>query len=364
MPKEIEHDGEVYEVVDDDASAAPEAPEPSIRETIAAAMEASGEESGEEEVASASPGQAHTETEEREEDSLEKISDQTGEEGEGETQQAESLEPPTFWSQDAKQHWATIPREVQQYLLTKEKEANADYTRRTQEAAELRKRYEPLDEILRPHEQHWALNGQSPAQVVNQLLAADQFIKQDPYNAVRWLIQQNGLDPQQIVDPDAYSVPPEVMQLNQRIQGLESTIQRQTAQQQQQLLESKTKEVEMFFDQKSPEGSEVFPFWRDVTGHIEALLPTLMSQNSGASQTELLKMAYDQAVYANPETRKRVQDERERQAFEREKKQAAERAVKAKRAAVSVKGRSGGMDSKEVPSTIRGILEQQFGDLA
>lgn len=357
MPKEIEHDGETYEVVDETPE--PEEKEPSLRETLEAAIE-EPESLEEDQVTEEAEG--ITQESSSEEDTTQ-ISDQTGEVSEDETPEMEPLEPPTSWSQDARSHWSSLPRQAQEYVLTRERDIVADHTRKTQEAAEVRRRYEQLDQVLSPYKDEWALQRQTPAQVVDSLLAADRFLKQDPHGAIQWLAQQHGVDPQQLADPGAYAVPPHVQQLNAQVHELKSTIDQQQAERQRQVLEAKTQEVETFYDQKSPQGEEMFPHWRDVTSHIEALLPTLMQTNPGTPQGDLLKTAYDQAVYANPATRTKILERQQKQAFEKEKEQIKAKAIKAKRAAGSVRGAAGTKLEQDIPDTVRGAIEQAFTGL-
>jgi hypothetical protein len=56
--------------------------------------------------------------------------------------------------------------------------------------------------------------------------------------------------------------------------------------------------------------------WKDVEAEALALMPVVLRQNPRATIPEILKGAYDRAVYANPEVRAKVAAEAARAAEE------------------------------------------------
>lgn len=64
-------------------------------------------------------------------------------EASGETQVAEAetppIEPPRSWTKDARERWAALPRETQEYLAERERDRDRELNLRQQEAAEQRK---------------------------------------------------------------------------------------------------------------------------------------------------------------------------------------------------------------------------------
>jgi hypothetical protein len=60
----------------------------------------------------------------------------------GETPELPPIEPPRSWTKEARERWASLPRETQEYLAEREMERDRDLNRRQSEAAEQRKALE------------------------------------------------------------------------------------------------------------------------------------------------------------------------------------------------------------------------------
>jgi hypothetical protein len=65
------------------------------------------------------------------------------EEGDDEAQTA-SIDPPTFWTKEAKEHWDAIPPSTQEYLVQREAERNSEVERSQRESAEARRAAQQL----------------------------------------------------------------------------------------------------------------------------------------------------------------------------------------------------------------------------
>lgn len=86
---------------------------------------------------------------EDEEQPVEGAAPPEGEQPETEDQEAEPpetapIEPPQFWTKEAKAHWDAIPAETQAYLVSREAERDAEVRRSQNSAAEVRKQAETL----------------------------------------------------------------------------------------------------------------------------------------------------------------------------------------------------------------------------
>jgi hypothetical protein len=135
----------------------------------------------------------------------------------------------------------------------KEIEDRYDYTGKTDaELDKYRKRFDPYAQVLDPLEQQFALQGIAPQAGLQQMVAANQFLQQDPDRALMWLAQnfkpkdvkafiqgfaqQFGVDISGLVQQQAW-VDPEVKKLigplEEQNRQLMELFQRQTQQQQQ-----------------------------------------------------------------------------------------------------------------------------------
>ena len=95
------------------------------------------------------------------------------------------IEPPARWTPDKKASFATWPRDVQEAVVARNSELEADYTRKTQDAADLRRTAEPLLKAIKPFEAYLnelaPIIGQTPDTMIASLLGIEyQLRKGDP----------------------------------------------------------------------------------------------------------------------------------------------------------------------------------------
>lgn len=229
------------------------------------------------------------------------------------------LEAPARWSAEDKERFAELPREAQEIVLKREADVNKHLTQKTQELAQTSKTYSQLEEILAPRREAFRMDGMNDAQAVEQLFTISDFASRDPAAFIRWFAQQRGIDlgtrNEEPADQPADA-------LSQKVQQLEMYIARQEQARQQAEQQTYASQVEQFAAQMDESGQPAYPHFDAVRTHMAALV------RSGAAST--LADAYDQAVYANPETRKAVL---EAQSKADEAKRDAERKAKAAKAA-------------------------------
>ena len=75
------------------------------------------------------------------------------------------LDLPKDWSDEERTQFSKLDREAQEFVLNKSKQLEAGTQRKFQELAEQRKRYEPLEQILRPY--HERLQRSSSSRVAS-----------------------------------------------------------------------------------------------------------------------------------------------------------------------------------------------------
>lgn len=227
-------------------------------------------------------------------------------EGEAET----SLEPPASWTAAEKAHWPNLTRELQESFLRRE----GDWQKADSERANKLKGYEPIEAALAPVRQNLELNGVEPAQYVKQLVAADQYLRTNPNEALQWLANQYGIDLNQMNMADQYQDPsyaPLVNEINQ-LKAEQAQFQRQ---QQAMEMERLNGEIAAF--------AAEHPHFEEVRQDMGALIQ--------AGRASDMKTAYDMAVWANPSTRAALQAEASAAAEEKRKQEAAEKSAKAQR---------------------------------
>lgn len=193
---------------------------------------------------------------------------------------------PTSWSEEAKAQWSALDPKLQAELSQQETaRAAAD-----EQKDHWFKEMTPIAQALQPVAQQLQLSGVQPAAYVQQLVAADQYLRSDPQAALKMIAQQYGATLPEAdsfdgefgeqPDPQLAPVVDTVTKIQQQINGL---IEAQQESQTQQL----TSEIAEFSKDK--------PHFDAVSHQMGDLI------RSGVASD--LKSAYDMAVWSNPEIR-------------------------------------------------------------
>lgn len=289
--------------VDASIPAQPARPE-TVAETIAKTLESfEGEAEAETPEAEA---EAETLPEPPETDEVEEAEEQPEETGEDEPDEAEAeeapeleaIQPPQHWPQDFSEEFTALPVEAQHMFMKRYKQMEADHTKKTQGIAKYKKRQEAFDEIMAPFKGDFERAGMDDVGAVRQLLAAHDYLRKDPQNAIAWLANQYGVDMGAIGNDPASEdefADPKVKGLEQQVAQLTAFIQNQQTQQQSHEQASTQSFIDQFAAETDANGNPAHPHFEKVR-HV---MGTLISNNNATD----LKTAYEMAVYADPELR-------------------------------------------------------------
>jgi hypothetical protein len=249
------------------------------------------------------------------------------------------VSPPARWTADKKAQFATWPREVQEAVLARNSELEADYTRKTQDAAELRRTAEPYLNAIKPFEAYLnelaPIIGQTPDTMIAGLLAAEYLLRHgdplDKAKALRDIAASYGIDladlsrgelpaahsasqtrVNPLLDPHYQQLRQSFGTLEQRValaeQIIESERQRQTAQ-----------AVEAFASARDAFGRPRYPHFPRVRGVMSQLLrdePALTLEQAYQKAIEPLQQAIAEELRVRQETAER----RRQQAVEKARK--------------------------------------------
>ena len=217
---------------------------------------------------------------------------------EDEPAELEALAAPNHWPKDFAGKFEALDPAAQHMFMERYKDLEGDYTKKTQAVAQYRKRQEAFDEIMQPHKADFERAGMDEVAAVRQLLAAHDYLRKDPQNAIAWLANQYGVDVGAVGnDPaleDEYA-DPQVKQLQQQVAQLTGFIQNQQTQQQSQVQASTQSLIDQFAAETDANGNPKHPHFERVRG----VMGTLISSENAKD----LNSAYEMAVYADPELR-------------------------------------------------------------
>lgn len=240
--------------------------------------------------------------------------------------------PPARWTADMKAQFATWPREVQEAVLARNSELEADYTRKTQDAAELRRTAEPYLNAIKPFEAYLnelsPIIGQTPDTMIASLLGLEYQLRTgDPLEkakALRDIAASYGIDlaalnrgelpaahdtsqtrVNALLDPHYQQLRQSFGTLEQRValaeQMLEAERQRQTAQ-----------AVEAFASARDALGRPRHPHFPRVRGVMSQLLrdePALTLEQAYQTAIEPLQQAIAEELRVRQETAERRRQE-------------------------------------------------------
>ena len=202
------------------------------------------------------------------------------------------------------------------------KENQGEFTRKSQEYAEYRKRLDPVYEVVKPYEQTWAMQGMSVDQGVRSVMAAYQQLNADPQGTLIRLAQHYGVDLQSAIAEQPY-VDPMVSTLQQQLQQVQGQFQQLTQYQQQQQYARLNQEIQAFQTAVDEQGNPKAP-------HFERVYDSMV-QLANAGLAKSIQDAYDKAVALNPEIQAEVQ-------AQKQQAEAVTRAAEANRALEASRG--------------------------
>lgn len=318
-----------------DESTAIEQPADSIEDEIKAAFnDLSAEDTEADEVDT-----PEVETEEQEGDETEVLGEETEEEpeiaAEEETEEeVAGLEAPDHWPAERKELFKKQPQEVQEFLMERHNEMEADYTRKTQELAEVRNELGPYWEKFAAQRGNLQRQGVTTSQYLENLTNADLMMNRDPVAGIQQIAQMYGVDLTNPQITEAQNIDPNTQALKQELDELKSFITNKETETYNSTIESLQTKISSFADEKTEAGDVAHPYFDDVLNDMITLAKAEQAQGKTPEVEEL----YEQAVWANPATReKQLAADKAAQAA-KEVERARAKAAKAKKASTSVTG--------------------------
>ena len=253
------------------------------------------EKNNSEESNSDSLDQIATENEKETNDSTEEPSDDAiVAHVDGEDSKETPLTAPKNWSEEVRSKFKDLPRDAQEYMLKRDKEMTADYTRKTQEVAEQRKSFESLDKVIAPMRQQISASGISEAEYISRLLNADMALRNNPKMAIKQLAQGYGID---LSSYDSDSVELEtdsqISQLQQQNQAILAELNQFKQQNLQSARQQTENQITNFAEAKDDNGNLKYPHFTKVRVKMGNLID--------AGEAKGLEDAYAKAVRLDDE---------------------------------------------------------------
>tara|TARA_R110002020_G_scaffold36406_3_gene109364 strand:+ start:343 stop:1434 length:1092 start_codon:yes stop_codon:yes gene_type:complete len=204
----------------------------------------------------------------------------------------DALAAPKTWPAEQREAFEHLPDEQRSFMLQREQERDAAFTRKTTELAEQRKQVEGLQGVLAPYRQQMQAHGISEAEYVSRLMSYDNALRQDPQGTIAKLAQHYNV-PVSSRDSgadyaDEYTADSHTHELQQQLAQTQQQVSQLAQSQHQERYRQLEDQVGSFANEKSADGNLKRP-------HFEKLRER-MSRLVNAGETQDLQMAYDMAL--------------------------------------------------------------------
>lgn len=197
-------------------------------------------------------------------------------------------------------------------------------------------RLEPVEQLIAPRRDAWALNGMSEQQAIGQLLALSDFASRDMKGFIKYMADNNNISLEELV-LTTEPLDPEKKALMDRISALETQHVQGTRQQQQAAHSQRVDFVMSFASEKGSDNQPLRPHFAELDQDILPQISAIKTRNPSWSDTQVLQEAYDRACWASPSVRNKMQATSNAVAEAERLRQGADRVTQARAAAVSIK---------------------------
>ena len=274
----------------------------------------------------------------------------------GETEQTttdeppEVIEPPQHWSDEHKETFKGLPPNAQKFLFERHKSMEGDYTRKTTEFANERKRYDALKQVFEPLKDKMTLAGMDEMAAMKQLVAAQTYLDRNPREAIAYFAKTYGVDLSQ-PDPGASNQDPEMSAVKAELSQLRNHL--NLTEQQKALAERQRLDAEItaFSESKDEKGTPKHPHFELLRLRMGALI------QSGDAKD--LPDAYEKALWADPVLRTDLLEQQRKTAEAKAKAAAQKLAEDAKKKVIPKGGGSSQVQGQE-PKSLRDFLSQEY----
>ena len=248
-------------------------------------------------------------------------------ESEGSEPDNQTITAPQSMSAKDREAFYTLPPESQQWISDRVKSQEADYTRKTMEVAEQRKMYDKLEQAIAPRRQQFAMSGMDDSTAIGQLFALSDYAESDPVGFSRYLLNQRGIPISALTEPGVENhVDPQMLAMQNRLQGFENHFSQQQAQQSEQEGAVVSGVIDGFASDN--------PFYGELESEMIPIVSALRESKPGLTSEQYLATAYKMAIAANDEVAAKIN-------VDIKAKSEAERISKAKKQSSAAK-RAGG----------------------
>ena len=277
---------------------------------------------------------------------------------------SESVEAPSSLTADEREKYATLPPDVKAFvsdvLFRRDEDLKRHLHQKSQELSQAKQPYAELDEIVAPYQNDWAKDGITVSDKVRQWTAIEDSLNNNLVGTLDWIAQRHGTTLQQVFQhgvQNGYQPPsPEIVALQQQIQGLQGAFEQQNQEQNELAVQQIERKVQMFAEAKGDDGQLQYPYFKELYQEIVPLIEIFAEQNPQATDEQIIFSAYEKALWSNPETRRLMLDKQEAARFKEEERRRQESIAKADNASSSITAGPVTPQKPRTPGTLKDTI--------
>jgi len=237
--------------------------------------------------------------------------------------------PPLSWRPSAKEKWNKLDPIIQDEILKREED--------TSKGAQMLKEKASYGDRVQSAVSPYMAMIQSKGGTVEQFIQGmgNTYYRlttgspQERAATIQNLARSAGVDLSQIQPPSAQDQ--QLSPLYGEIQTLKQQLNQQNQQRAQQE-DFAINQALTAFESETDENGLKHPYFSNVENEMIAIIPQIRQNNPSLSHIEVLNQAYDNSIWANPETRQLLQVQQDRKIEAERKRKAKEDAAKAQKA--------------------------------
>lgn len=216
----------------------------------------------------------------------------------------QTIEPPAEMSAEQREGFKALPVDIQRQVADRYADVRKTLTQKTEEIAKERSKYQELETAFEPYREQLSLQGVTPAQAAQKLLAAQNVLTRDPVNGLKWLAQSLQIDLRQLApseNKEEEYLDPQVKALKDEVGSLKAQLQQFQVGVRETKVSEAQKIISDFKDAKDAAGNLLHPHFENAD--VQAAIAGLVSKG------KTLDEAYTAAVYVLPEVREKIAQE-------------------------------------------------------
>lgn len=277
--------------------------------------------------------------------------------GEVKAPEPEIPQPPSSLKGSIKEKWAGLDPEVREEFIRRDNDYHNQFKTLQTEA----QFGNSLKSVIDPYVGTIAAHGGKVDGVVSDALYTANIFwtgtQSEKYNALMGLAKNFGIP----LDGQPVESNTEIDRLNRELNQLKTQFTSKESQEKEAQINQSALKIQSWINEAGEDGKPIRPYFSTVEKNIMPFIENLRAQNPTWDEAKMMQEAYDQAVWANPETRKLIQDEQ--QAKAKHSEESLRRVADAKKAASINIPRRGVFQSQSPTGSIDDTIRETYQQL-